>query len=155
MTLFNEAPAAFLSAQSTGLQVTVTFGANDFSDADQQAGFRYVIDWGNGTITTLERAAGNGSGEARSHVYAQTGNYTIRVTAQDQDGATSAEASEDVSIEVSGDTIAGDLQAAVDALLQGAAPEGDVVLAVGPDELGAVVEAVNGPLSAASPRGRA
>jgi Ca2+-binding RTX toxin-like protein len=49
----------------------------------------YQVDWdGNGTID--ETIVGSGFGVATSHAYAASGSYTIKVTATDRDGLTSA-----------------------------------------------------------------
>jgi Ca2+-binding RTX toxin-like protein len=67
---------------------TFTLTASDPSSVDQAAGFTFAVTWGDGTTQTVTGL----SGTAVSHVYTATGTYTVKVTATDKDGGTSAAA---------------------------------------------------------------
>src|SRR5262249_22661048 len=75
---------------ASGQSLTFTLTAADTGPVDQVNGFRYAIDWGDGTADTV---SGTGSGTPVSHTFAQSGSYTVRVTATDKDGNASSPAS--------------------------------------------------------------
>jgi Ca2+-binding RTX toxin-like protein len=66
---------------------TFTFGAVDPADADNAAGFDYVINWGDGSANTTVHAGGSTS---RNHTYTKVGPFTISYIATDKDGGASA-----------------------------------------------------------------
>src|SRR5262249_40088213 len=79
-------PAATLDGQT----VSLSLGATDPSKADRDAGFTYTVDWGDGTIQTIDPMPGNGTGlPPLSYTYAASGAYLVQVTATDQSGAVS------------------------------------------------------------------
>jgi hypothetical protein len=61
-------------------------GAADPSQADSLAGFRFDVNWGDGTPNTLIQAP---SGTHVTHVYSSAGSYAVKATATDKDGARS------------------------------------------------------------------
>jgi hypothetical protein len=86
-------PTAGVSGPGNGVPGqprTVTFTASDPDPTDQAAGFVYVITWGDGTTLTIPRTAGNGSGVEVDHIYTAPGTYTVKVTATEDGGDTSA-----------------------------------------------------------------
>ncbi|TDD58174.1 hypothetical protein E1263_20300 [Kribbella antibiotica] len=73
-------PGTVAEGTSYGVQATYTDpGSLDTHSAK--------IEWGDGTTTTPAAAAGQVNG---SHVYADNGNYTVKVTVTDDDGGTSS-----------------------------------------------------------------
>jgi hypothetical protein len=70
-----------------GQPLTFTLGATDPSSVDQNAGFRYVIDWGDGTET--ETDVPQPSGWQEQHIWTAAGTYTVTLTAIDQDDGSS------------------------------------------------------------------
>ncbi|MEX0286883.1 MAG: putative Ig domain-containing protein [Paracoccaceae bacterium] len=89
----NPAPVASITADATGsvgVDFTLTPGATD-ADGDQIA--RYLIDWGDGTRTTV-----SGDSGPLTHRYGVAGTETIRVWAYDADGARSEVVTQDVTI---------------------------------------------------------
>lgn len=97
-TLFvlNAPPTAQLSQPNTlpGSQVAFTLTATDPSTPDQQAGFTYALDWGDGTaqspdVQTVLATANNGAGVMLTHTYAAAGLFTVLMTATDRDGGVS------------------------------------------------------------------
>jgi hypothetical protein len=110
--------------------------------ANQQAGFTYTINWGDGTpqvpdLQTLPQTAGNGSGLVASHTFAASGSYLVSVTATDQYGF-SQSTSDVVAIGTTGaDTLAfsggpnpGDVQVNLNGVAQTFHPSG-LVFATG------------------------
>jgi autotransporter-associated beta strand protein len=94
----NVAPTGGISAPTdhfqgvAGQARTFNLTAGDPSQADQAAGFTYVINWGDGTLAnpdvqTIPATAANGSGLSVNHTFTAAGNYNVSVTATDQDGA--------------------------------------------------------------------
>lgn len=82
-----------------GRPVSFTFTATDVP-ADAAAGFAYQIDW-DGDLTvdeTVPGTPGNGAGVTLSHIFAKDGIYTVRVTAIDKDGSSSAAATTVVDV---------------------------------------------------------
>jgi PKD repeat protein len=99
LTVDNVAPVAGISGPSAGVHgqpVTFTLTASD-ADADEAAGFTYVINWGDGQTETVAAAPGNTSVQV-SHTYDANGDYTVSVTAEDKDGGVSTAATLDVAI---------------------------------------------------------
>src|SRR5262249_46940052 len=91
ITVDNVAPTAGVSGPADGVRGqarTFTLTASDPSSVDQAAGFTFSITWGDGASQTVTGP----SGTAVSHVYTATGTYTVKVTATDKDGGTSAAA---------------------------------------------------------------
>ena len=89
--LKSPAPEAAISGPNIGvrgqhLQFVLT--ASD-SPADEAAGFSFNIDWGDGTVQTIDPTSGNGDGTAVDHAYKGIGTYTVTMTATDQAGLVS------------------------------------------------------------------
>jgi hypothetical protein len=97
------APTAGVSGPSNGVPGqprTFTFTASDSDPTDQAAGFVYTINWGDGTATqTIARTAGNGSGVEVDHIYTAPGTYTVKVTATEDGGTTSAVATTSLTVQ--------------------------------------------------------
>ncbi len=125
LTINNAAPTARLTQPGTasGSQVSFTLTATDPSPLDQQSGFSYALDWGDGPpqspdIQRVAATANNGAGVTLTHAYAADGLYTVSLTATDKDGGTSRAETSLIFIGSSGgDTItlspgpnAGDIQ---------------------------------------------
>jgi hypothetical protein len=73
--------------------------ADDADPADRAAGFQFGIDWGDGSDKqVIDPTPGNGAGVPLSHVYLEEGEFTVRVTATDQNGAVSNEATHTITI---------------------------------------------------------
>jgi hypothetical protein len=89
-----------------GQTQTFAFSATDPSPVDQAAGFTYTIDWGDGSPP--QTVTGPGSGAQATHVFTQSGSYTVQVTATDKDGGQSDPAILQITIldiELQGDTL--------------------------------------------------
>lgn len=71
-------------------------GAFDFSDAGAADVLTATIDYGDGTVETVDLASGSGSGDF-AHTYTTGGDYTVAVIVTDEDGG-SGTASQDVSV---------------------------------------------------------
>jgi uncharacterized delta-60 repeat protein len=83
------------STGATPNQVNLPLFAWDASPANQQAGFTYTINWGDGTpqapdLQMLPQTAGNGSGLSASHAFTASGSYLVTVIATDQYGVSQA-----------------------------------------------------------------
>lgn len=90
ITVQNVAPTAGVSGPVSGVRgepLTYTLTAADASPVDQASGFTFAIDW-DGDLVTDEVVFGP-PGMLASHVFADSGNVNIRVTATDKDTATS------------------------------------------------------------------
>jgi ELWxxDGT repeat protein len=90
-------PAASITGPTDGYkgvqgQVrTFNLGVNNPESPDNQAGFTYTINWGDGTdakpdVQVISPTANNGSGIKVSHTYLAAGTDTVTVTATDDDG---------------------------------------------------------------------
>ena len=82
------APSADISGPDTvvpGTQNRFQFQATDSTPIDQFGAMQWTIDWGDGSSISTSRR-GNFS---LSHVFKEPGDYIIRATARDNDGATS------------------------------------------------------------------
>jgi hypothetical protein len=90
LTVRNVAPTVMLAGPGEGTygdMLEFTLGATDPSPVDQAAGFAYTIDWRDGSsVQQIPRNAGNGSNLPVSHQFTAAGEYSILVTAVDQDG---------------------------------------------------------------------
>jgi hypothetical protein len=92
VTVNNVKPTAAITNVNPayGSATTLTVSATDPSSADSAAGFKYLINWGDGTAQqTVNATANNGSGVNLSHNYSATGTFTVTVTATDKNGAVS------------------------------------------------------------------
>ena len=103
LTVRNAAPTAGVGgplAVGVGLTATFTLTATDPSSADRAAGFTFRIDWdGNGTVD--ETVVGP-SGTTVSHAFTTPGSTTVRVVAEDRDGAAGPVASTTVAVKGAG-----------------------------------------------------
>jgi hypothetical protein len=94
VTVLNALPTASLQGPADGVRGqarTFTFAATSPSAAEQAVGFTYTINWGDGSsLQTVALTA--------SHVYTDSGTYTVQVTATDHDGHASAPASQSITI---------------------------------------------------------
>ncbi len=97
VTATNAAPTAGVSGPSNGLPGqarTFTFRATDPSPVDQQAGFTYQINWGDGSSQTV-----TGPGQLTlDHTFSGAGTYSVQVTAIDKDGTASAAAAQTITV---------------------------------------------------------
>jgi Ca2+-binding RTX toxin-like protein len=98
LTVLNTAPVAFIGGSASaagGLKVTLVFSATDPSVPDQQAGFSYLVHWGDGTSNGPVHGGDAWSG---THTYAAAGSYAVTVTATDKDGAASDPATRTIAV---------------------------------------------------------
>jgi predicted outer membrane repeat protein len=96
LNVSNVPPTAGVTGPASGVRgqpLTFTLSATDPSVVDRSAGFTYQISWGDGTAQQVPATPSNGSGTPVTHVFTETGTYTILVTAIDKDGGASAAAS--------------------------------------------------------------
>jgi hypothetical protein len=85
VTVTNTAPVLdFVAPDSAGTNLVTSFdfSATDFSLVDENAGFTFVIDWGDGNSDTIT----NSLGGTIDHAYSADGDYEIFVTVTDKDG---------------------------------------------------------------------
>jgi len=89
LEVVNAAPTAFIQAgvgqAYRGEEVTFAFSALDPSTADMAGAFDYQIDW-NGDGVIDEVASGPAAGVSVSHVFLESGDYSVRARAVDGDG---------------------------------------------------------------------
>ncbi len=133
--------AAHISGAAPGgttNEVALSLTAADLSAADQQAGFVFNVDWGDGTDEVIPQTANNGGGLAVSHDYAADGSYLVIVTALDSnDNAGAATAlvvvstSQQDTIDVSGGTNSGSVNAQTNIGGYGDANATDLVFVLG------------------------
>ncbi|WP_435018629.1 PKD domain-containing protein [Tundrisphaera sp. TA3] len=93
----NLAPTAAISGDSAGAigqARSFTFSAADPSAIDAAAGFRLVVDWGDGTGETFADA----SSRTAAHAYASAGTFTVTLKATDKDGGVSVLATRTIAI---------------------------------------------------------
>ena len=62
----------------------------------QAAGYAYFVNWGDGQSTTLD--AGTSSSTSLDHVYSSPGNFTVTLTATDENGLTSQASTATVAV---------------------------------------------------------
>lgn len=96
----NAAPVAHIAGPTQGVrgqELAFQFSASDFSPIDQANDFTYDIDWdGDGAVD--ETLVGPGAGVTATQVFEDVGVHTIRVTATDSQGATSAIAAREINV---------------------------------------------------------
>src|SRR5262249_41755590 len=84
----NNPPLASISGPVSGVRgQTLEFliSASDADPGDTASGFRYEVNWGDGTSPeAIGPAPGNASGVPLSHAYLASGVFTVSVTATDQ-----------------------------------------------------------------------
>jgi len=102
ITVTNVAPIAAVDGPASGVRGqarTFTLRATDPSSADQEAGFEFVVNWGDGSA--LQTVAGV-SGTEVEHVFvsSSTTAYVVQVTGTDKDGGESEAASTTIKIDV-------------------------------------------------------
>src|SRR5262249_39315929 len=97
ITVDNVAPTAGVSGPADGVRGqarTFTLTASDPSAVDQAAGFTFAIARGGGTSQTVTGP----SGTTVSHVFTTSGGSTVKVTAKDKEGCTSAPATQSIAV---------------------------------------------------------
>ena len=73
--------------------------AEDSEPANMDAGFRFTIDWGDGTpIQEIDATPGNGAGVSVEHAFPDEGDFKVHVTAIDQDGLAGEAAAHSVAV---------------------------------------------------------
>jgi len=102
-TVMNVAPQASVTGANTSFPVATTvfnISASDNAIPDNLAGFRFNIDWGDGSVSKVIPAShANGMTPFPvGHVFTAQGTFTVKVTATDKDGATSLAAIKTVVI---------------------------------------------------------
>lgn len=101
VTVANLPPTADLTGPTGGVRGQArlfSLHAADPSPIDQAAGFTYQIDWdGDGMV---DQTVAGPDGVQVSHTYTDVGTYTVRMTATDKDGGTSAAVDRTITIEV-------------------------------------------------------
>jgi uncharacterized delta-60 repeat protein len=96
----NVAPTVTVNASSDtalGSLFTLTLHAADPSAGDQNAGFTYLVNWGDGSTDSIGPGA-SGTGTQVNHTYDRIGVYVVTVRAVDRDGGTSAAATTTVTV---------------------------------------------------------
>ncbi|MGE0375219.1 MAG: Ig-like domain-containing protein, partial [Planctomycetaceae bacterium] len=133
----NVAPMASLNAPTqafAGVRVGFSLGASDPSNADQQAGFTYQIDFGNGS----QGAVSGPDGTTIRPVYSSPGTFIVTLTATDKDGGQSEPVQQSITIFDTPAFDFGDAPVSYGTLL----PDGARHVPIGPT-LGAVRDAEN------------
>jgi hypothetical protein len=100
VTVRNVAPTVTVSAPSDialGSLFTLTLNAADPSAGDQNAGFTYLVSWGDGSTDDFGPGL-SGTGTQVTHNYDRIGVYVVTVQAVDRDGGTSAAATTTVTV---------------------------------------------------------
>ena len=98
VAVVNVAPTAAIGTLPTvvaGTPATFSFSAADPADADEAAGFTYLIDWGDGTPP---QTVTGGTSVDVPHIYAADGTFTVSVSATDKDGGVSAAVTASVTV---------------------------------------------------------
>jgi PKD repeat protein len=84
-----------------GQNVIFTLTATDPSATDRTAGFKYIINWGDGSpLTTILPTANNGQGISANHIFTATGTYVVTLTAADKDGTASSSVTESIKVAI-------------------------------------------------------
>jgi Ca2+-binding RTX toxin-like protein len=94
LTVNNGPPTVSISGPGEAVPnfaVPLNLIASDPSPADQAAGFRYEVDFGDGTAPETYGPGAPGN-QPVEHAFTSSGTFTVRVTAFDVDGAASATA---------------------------------------------------------------
>ncbi|MFL5328627.1 MAG: NPCBM/NEW2 domain-containing protein [Gemmataceae bacterium] len=68
-----------------GQSTSFTISASDASTIDAAAGFTYFVSWGDGSSDTVTASPGNAAGVPLSHTYANSGIFSVQVSARDKD----------------------------------------------------------------------
>jgi uncharacterized repeat protein (TIGR01451 family) len=140
-------PAATATGPTDGVpgqERTYQLSVFDPSNADQVAGFRYAIDWGDGSpVQIVNATAGNGTGIAVSHTYSQLGTFAVTVFATDKDGDVSPAATTPITISLGGLQL-DPLDSSKTALVFGTLPGSDNLLLFQTDPSGAISVSDNG-----------
>src|SRR5262249_50295115 len=102
----NVAPTVAVSGPAGGVRGqsrVFTFAADDPAPRDREAGFTFLVSWGDGHTEQVHGA----SPVSLAHMYAAAGTYTVTVTGTDKDGGAGS-ASTTITIaaaELQGDTL--------------------------------------------------
>ncbi len=97
VAIANVAPTATIAGPAAGTfgpALAFTLAATDPSPADTAAGFKLVVDWGDGTNDTFTGA----TSKLAAHSFLAAGNFTIKLSATDKDGGVSLVATRTVAI---------------------------------------------------------
>lgn len=76
-------PASQSGSEGTGK----LFNLGSFTDPNNSGNYLVTVNWGDGTPNTVFNQAAAGTITAQNHTYAQDGNFNVRVTVSDVDGA--------------------------------------------------------------------
>jgi FG-GAP-like repeat/PKD domain/FG-GAP repeat len=92
-----DTPTAHIAANANATQAADTANllltaTDPLGSQELAAGFTYSINWGDGSLQTLDPTANNGSGVPVNHTYTADGSYLVSVTATNKDGAVSSDA---------------------------------------------------------------
>ena len=102
LTAISYPPEATITGPSDGVRGqrrTFVLTADD-APGDEEAGFTFQIDWGDGTTQMIDPTPGNGAGTTVDHIYTEIGAYTVTMTATDQAGLSSDPVSHSLEITV-------------------------------------------------------
>jgi fibronectin-binding autotransporter adhesin len=96
----NVAPTVSIAVQNsgTGQNQALMLTANDASPTDQPAGFRYVINWNDGS--PAQTVTGPGNGVSVAHTFAASGTYMGSVVALDKNDGQSEAATTTLTVVV-------------------------------------------------------
>ncbi|MHC5538635.1 tandem-95 repeat protein, partial [Singulisphaera rosea] len=97
-TVSNVAPTASISGSSTGVRGqarSFNLTGTDPSSADLVAGLTFSVNWGDGSPTQVVLPS---QSKSLTHTFLAAGNYSVKVSATDKDGATGPAAINNVAI---------------------------------------------------------
>src|SRR5262249_29723382 len=138
VTVNDVPPITGVSGPATGARGqprTFTFTATDPSPIDQAAPFSYAIDWADGS--SLQTVTGAGASIQVTHVFTDSGSFTVQARATDKDGGQSPTAgSSTITI------VAADLQGGT--LVVGGTLQGDTIVLKPTDRSGDIGVTING-----------
>ena len=123
LTVLDAAPSGSITGSpqwTTGLAVSLVFGATDPSATDAAAGFGYIVHWGDGAVTGPVHS---GATLAKTHTYAHPGGYTVTLDVLDKDGVAGAQVTRTLTVAA----VAPDVCGKGRTLLVGGTPGNDVI----------------------------
>lgn len=102
----NSAPTTFVTGPTVavrGQKLKFDVSAIDLSLADRSAGFRYTIQWGDGSpAQVIQPTLGNGAGLELDHTFIHVGHYVLSVIAMDKDSQASTAFTRSVQVSAAG-----------------------------------------------------